>query len=132
MANATTVQVLEDGVRQTVAKFDGVLDTSNLASTLVLDPLAQLIDPLNPTTLYRIDNLDWSISDPIVVRLSWDATTPVNIIELAGRGRLYIGEIYGGLQNNSGAGKTGKIIALTTGYASGTVAFTIIVRATKQ
>jgi hypothetical protein len=132
MANATTLQILEDGARQTVVKFDGVLDTSDLASMTVLDPTAQFIDPINPTTQYRIDNLEWSISDPIVIRLSWDATSPVKIVEMAGRGGFLIGEVYGGFQNNAGAGKTGKITALSTGYSAGTVAFTILIRAVKQ
>jgi hypothetical protein len=110
-----------------------VLDTSDLASTTVLDPAAQYIDPITPTTQYRIDAIEWSVSDPIVVRLSWDATSPVRIVELAGRGAFpKIGRHYGGLQNNAGAGKTGKITALTTGYVSGVVAFTILIHAVKQ
>lgn len=132
MANATTLQILADGPRSTVVKFDGVLDTADLSSMTVLDPALQYIDPITPTTQYRVDQLDWSISDPIVVRLTWDATTGVKMIELAGRGKMDIGDDYGGLQNNAGAGKTGKILALTTGYASGTVAFTIIIHAVKQ
>jgi hypothetical protein len=109
-----------------------VLDTSDQASITVLDPALQFIDAINPTTQYRIDRLDWSISDPLVIRLVWDATTPVKIIEMAGRGNMWLGGIYGGLQNNAGAGKTGKILGLSTGYASGTVAFTVIIRAIKQ
>ena len=132
MSNTTTLQIMQDGPKNTVVKFDGVLDTADLSSMTVLDPALQYIDPLNPTTQYRIDRLDWTISDPIVVRLVWDATTAVKIIEISGRGNMSLGDAYGGLQNNAGAGKTGKILGLTTGYASGTVAFTIIIDATKQ
>jgi hypothetical protein len=132
MANATSLQILEDGATLTVVKFDGVLDTGDLSSMTVLDPALQYIDPQTPTTQYRIERLDWSISDPLVVRLVWDATTPVKIIELAGRGNMHLGQIYAGLQNNAGAGKTGKILGLTTGYAAGTVAFTVIICACKQ
>lgn len=132
MANTTTAQILADYVRSTVVKFDGVLDTSDLTSTTVVDPAAQWIDQVNPTTQYRIDRIDWSIADPMVVRLVWDATTPVKIIELSGRGNITVGDVYGGLQNNAGAGKTGIIKALTTGYTSGTLAFTLILWCVKQ
>ena len=131
MANSSALQILEDGARQTVLKWDGVLDTSDLGSTTILDPSAQFIDPINPTTKYRIDRLDWSISDPLVVRLLWAAATPVKIIELAGRGNMQLGMVYGGLQNNA-TSPTGIISGLTTGYVSGTVAFTVILRCIKQ
>lgn len=99
----------------------------------VLDPALQYQDPANPATQYRVDALDWSVTDPLSVRLIWDATTDVNMINLAGRGNLpHLGRNYGGLQNNSGAGKTGKILATSTGYASGTQEFTIIIHAVKQ
>ena len=133
MANSSSAQILEDGTRQTVVKFDFVLDTSDLASTTVVDPAAQYIDPINPTTQYRIDRLEWSISDPIVLRLLWAASTPVRVVELAGRGFFWFGQSYGGLQNNAGAGKTGVISALTTGYvASSLVAGSVILRCVKQ
>jgi hypothetical protein len=132
MANSYTTQIFEDGGQNTVVKVDFVLDTSDLSSQTVLDPAAQYIDPVTPTTQYRIDQMDWQISDPIVLRLLWDATTPKRIEELSGRGHLSIGDLYGGLQNDAGAGKNGKITCLTTGYTSGTVAGTLILHGTKQ
>ena len=132
MANSAVSQILEDGARQTVVNFQGVIDTSDLASTVVVDPAVQFIDPINPTTQYRVDRIEFSIQDPIVVRLWWDASTPVKMVELAGRGFFWLGRIYGGLQNNAGAGKTGKITATTVGYTSGALSFTVILRCVKQ
>jgi hypothetical protein len=132
MPNVTTTEVFVDGVRNTVVKFEGVLDTADLTTTTVLDPALRYIDPINPTTQYRIDRLDWSCSDPIVLRLQWDATPAVKIIDLSGRGNQYLGKVYGGLQNTATTGKTGKITAVTSGYVSGTVAFTLIMRCVKQ
>lgn len=133
MANGTTIQILSDGPLSTVAKFEGVLDTSDLSLMTVLDPAIQYLDPANPATQYRVDALEWSVGNPLSLRLLWDASTDVNMINLTWSGRLpKLGRNYGGLQNNSGAGKTGKILALTTGYSSGTLEFTVIIHAVKQ
>ena len=133
MSNSTTVQTLVDGPQNTVVKFEGVLDTSDLALMTVLDPANYYNDPLTPFTQLRVDALTFSISDPLAVRLLWDASTDVNMFDCVGRLSLpHIGRNYGGLQNNAGAGKTGKVLALSTGYTSGTLEFTIIIYAKKQ
>jgi hypothetical protein len=61
----------------------------------------------------------------------WDATTDVIIMPLAGRGRLMFWN-FGGLTNNSGAGKTGAILVKTTGWTSGTQVFSVILELVKQ
>lgn len=38
MANVTSIQILEDGDRNVVAKLIGRLDTSNVSITTLLDP----------------------------------------------------------------------------------------------
>ena len=59
MANSTSIQILEDGAARTVVKFEGVLDTSDLSSTVVVDPAAQAsVDPtgsnyLKATNFYK-------------------------------------------------------------------------------
>jgi len=111
MANVVSTQILVDGARNAVVKITGVLDTSNVSSTVVVDPAS-----FNPKpTAFRIDHLDYSISDPLEVRLQWDATTPIDILPIAGRGRMSFWN-FGGLQDNGGAGVTGKINLLTSGY----------------
>lgn len=127
MANSVTYQILNDGPRNAVVKIAGVLDTSDLSSTVVVDPASFLPVP----TQFRIDHVDYAISDQLELRLQWDATTPVDILPLAGRGRMSFWNI-GGIHNNAGAGKTGKILLLTKGWASGTQTFTLILEMVKS
>jgi hypothetical protein len=116
MANVVNTQILVDGARNAVVKITGVLDTGNVSSTVVVDPASFTPKP----TSFRIDHLDYSISDPLEVRLQWDASTPIDILPIAGRGRMSFWN-FGGLQDNGGAGVTGKINLLTSGYNSTTL-----------
>lgn len=111
---AIATQIEIDGPRNTVAKTSGDFVMNAIpASSTILDP--SVLTPMNPgmagaqtATLLRINQIDYSISDGITAQLFWDATTPVLICELYGRGKLEFGN-FGGLQNNAGAGITGKI-----------------------
>lgn len=115
MAFAIATQILVDGPRNTVAKTTGdfIMNALPTAVTL-LDPA--LLTGMNPgmagtllATLLRLDHVDYSISDGLTVQLYWDATTPIAICELYGRGKLE-SSMFGGYQNNAGAGVTGKIL----------------------
>lgn len=132
MANTFTTQILEEGPRNVVMKLVGTLDTSDQASTLAIDVSELDQDGIGPIpTAVRIDHIDYSISDQIRVELLWDATTDVIALALAGREDMSF-KSFGGLTNNAGAGKTGDINILTTGYASGTQMYTIILHMVKQ
>ena len=127
MANSFLKQTLVDGSRNAVIKLTGMLDTSDLGQTTAVD--LTTLSPV-PSTVY-IDHLDYSISDQLEVQLLWDATSPLVILPIAGRGRMSYGN-FGGLQNNAGAGKTGNILIKTTGWASGTQVFSIVLELVKQ
>jgi len=134
MANVTSVQTLVDGPRHVVLKIDGVLDTSDLSSTLVIDPSTLSAMDINgvKASQLRIDRIIFDVEDLLDVQLFWDATTPVRIWNLVGRGKIDA-RYYGGLQNNSGTGKTGKITMTTQGWvASATLSFTITLELVKQ
>jgi hypothetical protein len=126
MANVVNTQVLIDGKRNAVVKITGVLDTSNVSSTTIVDPANFSDIP----TGFRIDHLDYSISDPLEVRLQWDAATPVDILPIAGRGKMSFHN-FGGLTDNA-VSPTGKINILTTGYTSGTLIFSVVLEMVKQ
>lgn len=127
MANVVAVQTLIDGPRNVVMKLTGLLDTSNESATLKVD-----VSTLGQTpTAVRIDKINYSISDQLNVQLYWDATTDLLIVPLAGRGEINAKQ-FGGLQNNAGAGKTGDIWLATTGWASGTQSYEIILEMVKQ
>lgn len=134
MANTTALQTVIDGPRNVVVKFEGVLDTSDLSSMTVVDPA--LLTDMNingvKASQLRIDKIVFDVEDGLAVNLFWDATTAVPIWNCAGRGKIDARH-YGGMQNNSGTGKTGKITATTQGWASSqTLSFTIVLEMVKQ
>ena len=115
MANAVQTQILEDGPVNTVVKLTGQLDTSDEAENEKLNPTTFTTSYKRPQT-WRIDHIDYSISDGIEIQLFWQATTPVVIIPIAGRGRMSFWN-FGGLLNNAllAAGFTGGIGLSATG-----------------
>ena len=125
MANAVNTQVIVDGARNAVVKITGVLDTSNVSSTIVINP--STFSPV--PTGFRIDHIDYSISDPLEVRLLWDGTSDVDILPISGRGRMSFWN-FGGLQNNA-TGKTGKIQIMTNGWTAGTKVFSVVLELVK-
>jgi hypothetical protein len=127
MANAITTQIITDGPRNATVKITGVLNTSDLAQTTVVIPGSFL--PTPPT--FRIYHLDYSISDQLEVQILWNATTDTEILSLAGRGRMSFHD-FGGLRNNAGAGKTGGIDIMTTGWASGVQVFSLVFELVKE
>lgn len=144
MANSTSTQILVDGPRNVVVKFEGVLDTSDLSSTTVIDPatLSQIEFTGALPTRLRIDKIIHNVEDTLSLNLFWDATTPVRIEEITGRGKQEYRDI-GGLKNNAGtwsggtftpaAGFTGKITATTQGWAaSGVLSFSVTLYCVKQ
>src|SRR5208282_5732460 len=122
MANTVVTQILADGGKYTDLKVDMNIDTSNLAYQVFLNPAVQYIDPVgNPTTQYRIDQIDFAIQDGVAIDLFWDATVPVSIVRLVGRGRWPAVDYHQPLQNNSGSGKTGSIGLSSTGWTAGVI-----------
>ena len=137
MANVTAVQTLEDGPRNVVLKMTGLLDGSaDISGVTLVDPATLgVLQPGRPgspkaTKLY-LTEVDFMIQDALAVDLYWDATTPVLIDSLTGRG----GNDYrrfGGLSNNAGAGVNGKITVTSVGATGGAAKqFTIIAYCTK-
>ena len=133
MANSFTTQILEEGPRNVTMKLVGVLDASNQSSEIAVDVSTLNQGGIGPTpTAVRIDRMDYSITDQLGVQLSWDATTDVVAVAIAGRGNMCFRSSGGPLTNNAGTGKTGDILIKTTGYASGTQTYTIVLQMVKQ
>ena len=127
MANVLSTQILVDGERNVVVKITGVLDTSNVSATTVVDPASFTPLPTN----FRVDRVDYSVDNPLAVRLVWDATADVDILTLFQSGNMKFAKI-GGLRNNAGAGVTGKIQLLTQGYTAGTLTFSVVLTLIKM
>ena len=136
MANVTAIQILEDGDRNVIAKVTGKLDTSNVSSTTLLDPAtlasvnASGLNSQKASTL-AIESVIFDIEDGLIVNLYWDATTVVPAWYFSGRDKMNA-EFTGFLQNNAGAGKTGKILYDTSGWTSGTKSFSLVIQCIKQ
>lgn len=113
MADATSSQTLVDSARNVVMKFTNTSDGTGESAVLKVD-----VSALNgaPSTV-RIDKIHYSVAG-MVVRLLWDATTDVTIVDLQGDGCLDA-SCFGGLYNNAGAGVTGDIKLTTVGHSSG-------------
>jgi hypothetical protein len=110
MANAVQVQILQDGPRNTVAKFTGELDTSNEAYNVKLAPATYRttysLGPYGTPATWRIDFLEFAISDGIEVQLFWDATTPQVILPISGRGNKHF-KNFGGISGYLAQGLAG-------------------------
>ena len=215
MANLVTLQTLVDGERNTVIKFEGVLDTSDVAATgqvgasgftttlgsrtitfvagalpptvgqyltfsdsVTTFPLGTYItsivsatsvivnnaalanntaaaititgtagaiviaDPaflskvdtareINPTSLV-IKTITHNVEDLLSVNLFWEATANTRVEELTGRGHPKY-RTYGGLVNNAGAGKTGRLLATTQGWTTSAIlSFSVVLELVKS
>lgn len=136
MANSLTTQLLVDGPSNVVVRVDGFIDTADIAATVVVDPaLLSAIDPAvgRLATKLRVDKVTPSIESPLAVYLSWDATTPVRFLSLTNASEEFEAKEYGGIQNNAGAGVTGKITVATQGWSAGAIlSFSLVLELAKQ
>lgn len=128
MANVTTLKTLVDGERNVVIHATGVLDTSDVASAVLVDVSALVPIPVT----VRIDKVVFAVAAGLTVELLWDATADVLAFAAAGGGDHEIDyRDVGGLQNTLAAGYTGDINYLTTGWV-GTLAYALTLYCTKQ
>lgn len=129
MALTIATQLEIDGPRNTVSKTTGDLLGSDFpqAGNVILDPstLSSMLPGVQGSFLaskLRIDEIQYSLADDLILQLFWDAGTPVLIAELYGRGQMRDLACFGGLQNNA-TNPTGKITA-TLVYGGNTAVIT--------
>lgn len=134
MANVTSIQVLENGGRNYVVKLTGILDTADIGVTDLIDTTAAAFLPSNlgnevvPTTV-AIKEVMFDIEDSLAVNLFWDATADQLALSLVGRGKL---KFDPPMNNNAGAGKTGKLQYSTVGWAASAVlSFSLVLKCIK-
>lgn len=131
MANVTSTQITEEGPRNLVVKFTGVLDTADIS----INPILALTDTHNNEKIatlagFGIQNARWSISGPLILQLAWVSTTPQQALEMSTFGHIKA-EPYGGWNPNQGAaGYTGAFRLTSTGWA-GTVIYTVVLELQK-
>jgi hypothetical protein len=127
MANVLDIQVLIDGPRNAVVKVTGLLDTANLVKTVVVNPANFAFFPMT----FHILHLEYAISDQLSVVTAWEATVDRSILPLSGRGHMDF-DRFGGLINDTGAGRTGSINLFTNGYTTGIQTFSLIFELVKE
>ena len=127
MADAVNVSTIQDGGRTAIIYLTNTSDGSGEDAVTKFDvsALAASADG-DACTGVRIQNIVFSTVG-MGVKLLWDASTDVIIVELPPNysDTLDFSDI-GGLPNYSGSGKTGDVQLTTVGHASGeTYAITI-------
>ena len=126
MANVTSIQTIADWERNVVVKVVGVLDTSNVSKATLID-----VSALVPAaSVIKLKRLQFSVQEGLSVNLYWDADTDVLLAALSNTGCLDFIQHIG--PNNAGAGVTGDVLYETTGWASGTLTFTVVLWFTKD
>ena len=121
MANVTTVQTIQDGERNLIIAIAGVLDTSNVAKTQLVD-----VSALVPATArLKLKEAKWSAQQGLSINLYWDATTDVPFLCMSGSDhQCYAAE--GHIPNNAGTGVTGDVDYETSGWASGILTYSAV------
>ncbi len=121
MADAVATQTLVDGARNAVLKFTNVSDGTG-ESAVVKVTASSLSGAPSEVKIQRIV----ATTSGMAVRILWDATTDVDAFLVPTDTSVdFDFRDIGGLDNNSGAGKTGNINFTTIGHTSGDV-YTII------
>jgi hypothetical protein len=131
MADAVTSQTLIDQDRVAIMKFTNISDGTGESAVLKVD-VSALSAPAGKVcsgvSIVRI----YASTEGMGVDVLWDATTDVVAITLGPNQFYEYGfDDFGGIWNNSGAGKTGDIRFTTIGASSGD-RYTIILYMTKQ
>lgn len=123
MADAVTSQVLLDGPKNLVMRFTNASDGTGEAAVDKVDPAALAAQKImgvdrKPVELV-IDKVDYHTFG-MSVEILWDATADVRaaLVPESESGSMDFCKV-GGVPNNAGAGKTGKIQFTTVGHATG-------------
>lgn len=131
MADAVTSQTLIDQDRVAIMKFTNISDGTGESAVLKVD-VSALSAPAGKVcsgvSIVRV----YASTSGMGVDILWDATTDVVALTLAeNQSYEYVFDDFGGIWNNSGAGKTGDIRFTTIGASSGD-RYTIVLYMTKQ
>lgn len=115
MADAVATQILVDGAKNAVLKFTNTSDGTGEAAVVKVDVSTLFGAPSE----VRIDKI-WYSTQGMSVNVLWDATTDVVawLLPLDQSDTLDFTQ-FGGLNNDSGSGKTGDISFTTVGHTAG-------------
>lgn len=133
MAVTTNSQTLFDGERVAIMKFYfSTTDTTGETNAVKVNPAALLPSAAggacDAVSILKVH----AMTHGLEVQMNWDATTPL-AIETIPQNTQYSMDYsnFGGLTNNAGAGKTGKILFTTLDQSAGD-AYTITLEMQKH
>lgn len=134
MANTFERQVVEEGPRNAVVRLVGWLDSSNAS----IVPAVRLSDFTNNDQVagslvgLRVNEIEFSISEPLSVQVAWNAATPQMIASMAQSGELDWKKQGGVLPDQTRSGYDGGINLITGGYVGGmTLGYTVTLKLVK-
>lgn len=131
MADAVTSQTIQDGERLAIFKYTNISDGTGETAVVKVTVSGLTPDHLghacNGVKIVKV----WALTDGMGVNILWDATAPL-ICETIPQNVMYRMKYdeFGGLPNNSGAGKTGNV-SFTTVAATAGDRYTIILECIK-
>ena len=132
MADAVATQILFDGERKAIMKFTDISDGTGetkvakvIPGNLTKSASNKACDAVTITKIY-------AMTHGMEVAMYWDATTDV-LITVVPQNSNYVSdyESFGGLWDNSGAGKTGQVLFSTQDATAGDT-YTIILEMVKS
>ena len=132
MADTVTSQTIQDGGRTAILKFTNESDGTGESSVKKVDVSALAADSDgNSCTAVTISRIYWACRG-MGVDIEFDASTNVLAIPLPAdsTGDEYY-DLFTGISNNAGSGKTGDIDFTTVGHSDGD-AYSIILVLTKH
>lgn len=120
MADTTSIQIIQDGGRQAIIKTTTAVGNTDVVTSTLVDVSTLAANPANNAACTGVTLLGLTyLSVGVAVKLEWDADTNVSIFEFpVDWADEYDFSAYG-LPNNSGAGKTGDIVATTISPTGG-------------
>ena len=132
MADAVTSQTLLDGERLAIMKFTNISDGTG--ETAVTKVNVSTLTPSNSgkaCTGVTVNKIT-SVCHGLEVRMYWDATTDVPFF-MSNLNSNYTNDFstFGGITNNSGAGKNGNIVFSTADASAGDT-YTVVLEMVKS
>ena len=129
-----TLQILVDGPRHVVIKYEGTLTATDAGVYTIVAP-ANLSDfDINgvKANRLRVDRITYDVEDLLTVNVLWKGASANTVFwNFAGRGKVEARH-YGGIINNA-ASPTGDIVATFDYEGTGQVlTFTIVLELVKQ
>ena len=131
MADAVTSQTILDGERLFIAKFTNISDGTGETAVTKIDVSTLARNSFNLACNGVKINRIWANTHGMEVRILWDATTD-QFAWMIPQNTTYdmSFDSFGGIPNNSGAGKNGNLL-FTTADASAGDMYTIVLECLK-